>query len=154
MSKGERFLTDWLRHRNVLLKLLERIPEEGTGFKPWDGAMSLGDLAVHIAGAGDTFVSGVKTGAFSRPEKPVVATMAEVRELAHDLTARSTADIRSLSDERWDAVVDATQLFGLSAPGKLWLNLMLAHEIHHVGQLFLYARMVGAENLPFWVDRG
>ncbi|WP_349679045.1 MULTISPECIES: DinB family protein [Aneurinibacillus] len=30
---------------------------------------------------------------------------------------------------------------------------MIDHEVHHKGQLFLYARLIGIEKLPFFITQ-
>jgi uncharacterized damage-inducible protein DinB len=154
MAKIKNFLDGWYRHRAVLTDLLNVIPDDQVHFKPWDNGMSLGELAIHIAGAAKKFVNLVKTGVFEGSgEKITFATMDDVRRLVQTYTEQTRADLESISDEQYDTVVDATKVFGFQAPAYVFLNLMKEHEIHHKGQLFVYARMVGAETIPFFIQR-
>lgn len=154
MSKAESFVTQWMRHRTVLLEVLDRLGEKDPQFKPWDGAMSLSELAAHIAGAGMMFVNSVQTGRLappaSAPKTP--QTMEETRRLVRDLTEQTRTAMAALTDEQLEATVDASML-GFQAPGKVLLHSMREHEIHHKGQLFVYARMVGVKELPFFVAK-
>lgn len=61
MTQAKQLMEEWLQHRSVLEALLQQIDDQYVDFKPWDGAMSLGELAVHVAGWNDVFVSMVKT---------------------------------------------------------------------------------------------
>ncbi|MEK4357699.1 DinB family protein [Paenibacillus sp. FSL M7-1455] len=42
---------------------------------------------------------------------------------------------------------------GYIGTGRLWLETAKDHEIHHKGQLFTYARMIGVEKLPFMMKQ-
>lgn len=154
MTQVQSLVNQWLHHRKVLLDLLDRIPEGKTQFKPWDGAMSLGDLAVHTVMSTDWIVASVKNGRFERPgASPKPETMEAVRNLVHDYTEKTTLEFTLLTDEQLERIVEAKALFGFDAPGKIFIHLMHEHEIHHKGQLFVYARMVGVEQVPFFISR-
>ena len=140
---------NWLKHRRILEELLKTIKEEDAAFKPWDGAMSLGELALHIAGWGNTFITLVKTGEFSKPEPIHFQTMTQVREAVRQLTEKTLATYSSLTLEELEAV----QTFPLSnfqLSGKEYLKIIHDHEVHHKGQLYIYARMTGVEKVPFF----
>jgi uncharacterized damage-inducible protein DinB len=154
VTQVQSLVNQWLRHRKVLLDLLDRIPEGKTQFKPWDGAMSLGDLAVHMATSADWFVNSVKNGRFERPgAKPKPESMEEVRKLVHEYTDKTALEFTLLTDDQLERTVEANAVFGFDAPGKIFIHSMREHEIHHKGQLFVYARMVGVEQLPFFISR-
>lgn len=149
MSHAEEFAKQWRRQRDVLETLLERVPDGKENFAPWDGAMTLGQLAIHIATVGQMFAHGAATGEISQPQAPWT-TMADVRSAVHELTGQTQTTIDSISDERWEAMVDLTKVFGREMKVSAMLYSMRDHEIHHKGQMFVYARMAGADNLPFF----
>ncbi|KRG17041.1 hypothetical protein ACA29_01005 [Lederbergia galactosidilytica] len=60
MGQANQMMNEWLQHRNVLEELLESIDDEHIDFRPWEDAMALGELALHIAGWNDVFVSMVR----------------------------------------------------------------------------------------------
>jgi uncharacterized damage-inducible protein DinB len=91
-------MNEWLHHRKVLEKLLELIDDEHIDFKPWDGAMTLGEVALHIAGWNDVFVSMVKTEEFSSPDIPKCETMADVRKAVKDFTEKTKVTYETLTD--------------------------------------------------------
>lgn len=62
MSEVKQLMNDWLQHRKVLEELLEQIDDAHLHFKPWEGSMSLSELALHVAASNDAFVTVVKTG--------------------------------------------------------------------------------------------
>ena len=61
LIESEKMMNNWLRHRNITEQLVD-IPmkDEDLTFKPWEGAMTLGELFLHIVYWNDTFVSLVK----------------------------------------------------------------------------------------------
>lgn len=152
MSKVEQHVQGWLRHRSVLLDLLEMVDEEYVSFKPTETSMPLNKLAVHIATSGDMFVQAVKNGAFTRPDAPEVPeTMAEVRALVQSITDRNKEEMSAFTEDTLNGLVSAKEVFGFDAPGSAFLSSMLEHEVHHKGQLFVYVRMTGKTELPFFV---
>ncbi|HWO76581.1 MAG TPA: DinB family protein [Bacillus sp. (in: firmicutes)] len=145
----ERSLKDWLTHRRVLEELLKTVKDTDVNFKPWDGAMTLGQLALHIAGWADTFITLTKTGEFSKPENMNYTTMTEVREAVHELTEKTVTTYSSLIPEDLEAV-RTFPISNFQLPGKVYLKIIYDHEVHHKGQLYIYARMTGVEKVPFF----
>jgi uncharacterized damage-inducible protein DinB len=74
--------------------------------------------------------------------------MDDVRKIVREYTEKTKKDLQTLTDDHLDQTV---QWGPYHAPGKMWLDIMRDHEIHHKGQLFVYARMVGMEQLPFFI---
>jgi uncharacterized damage-inducible protein DinB len=148
VDRVETLLQQWLRHRNVLHDLLEEIDDKHVQYKPWENAFSLGSLAIHIASSSDFFVQAVKDGEFpSGSEPPSFETMEEIRNFVRECTQKTRSNFEALTDRHLDQTVP----WGSNrATGEFWLHAMRDHEIHHKGQLFLYARMVGVEKLPFF----
>ncbi|MFD2639516.1 DinB family protein [Piscibacillus salipiscarius] len=149
MSKVESFLNDWLNHREKLEALLEKIDDEHVHYKPWDGGMSLGTLALHVALAGDMFANMVKTEKMEAPDMPKFDTMDEVREKVKELTESTKKKIQEMTDEELDQQNEA-ELPQMKGTKFNYLQGMYEHEIHHKGQLFIYARMVGVKDVPFF----
>ncbi|MBD1382685.1 DinB family protein [Metabacillus arenae] len=149
MSQAEQMMNEWLKHRNVLEELLESIKDEHIDFKPWDGAMALGELALHIAGWNDVFVSMVKTEKFASPDIPKCETMADVCKAVKDFTEKTKARYELLTDAELEAENNSSHP-KLQGPKKNYLTAMYDHEIHHKGQLFMYARMAGVKEVPFF----
>ncbi|QQE80208.1 DinB family protein [Alicyclobacillus sp. SO9] len=153
MSKAEQFANQWMMHRSVLLDILDRVDDKNFDFRPWSKAMTLGELAQHIAGAGALFINTAKTGQFSRPEgQPVVTSMAELRQFLKDSTDSGYATIKSMTDEEFDGPVTSEHILPDGTPASVWLSAMKDHEVHHKGQMFVYARMTGVEEMPNFVQ--
>ncbi|MCL6631417.1 MAG: DinB family protein [Alicyclobacillus herbarius] len=154
MSQVEQVLNHWLSHRQALMDLLAVIPSDKADFRPWEKAMSVKELALHVAGSTYKFVTSVAAGRFEPGWPQLQAeTMEETRRILAEYTEKSRSALANLSTAQLDAVVDAQAVFGFSAPGSVFLTSAIDHEIHHKGQLFVYARLVGVESVPFFVKR-
>ncbi|WP_188455690.1 DinB family protein [Virgibacillus oceani] len=150
MSKIEEIHEGWLRHRLVLQELLETIDNNHINFKPWEGAYSMGSLAVHIATSTDMFVKSVKNGVFTPPAANQFETMEDVRDIVQRLTEVTKEELGSLSHSQLLEKIEINRFY---VPGSLWISNAADHEIHHKGQLFTYARMVGVEKVPFFIKQ-
>lgn len=152
MGQAEQMMQVWLKHRNVLEELLKTIPDEHVGYKPWDGAMGLSELAQHIAASADMFVSIVKTGEgeIKSPEFVECETMADVQRIVSDYTKKTKATYSAITDAELDTMYDSPHP-NFRGPRRNILELVRDHEIHHKGQLFVYARLVGVKELPFFI---
>lgn len=150
MNRLEEYTQSWLKHRMVLNELLSLIEDEHMHFKPWEGAFSLSELAVHIANSMDMFVQTVKNGSFKISPVPNYETMDDVRRIVGDYTEKTKQDLATLRNEHLNNVIEINYFY---ATGEIWLENAKDHEIHHKGQLFTYARMIGAENLPFFMKQ-
>ncbi|RPF53413.1 DinB family protein [Aquisalibacillus elongatus] len=149
MSKVQQFLNDWLNHREKLEQLLEQIDDEHVHYKPWDGAMSLGAMALHVATAGDMFAAMVKTEKMEAPDMPKFDSMEEVRQKVKEFTESTKKKIENMTDEELDKQNEA-ELPQMKGTKFTYLQGMFEHEIHHKGQLFVYARMIGVKEVPFF----
>jgi uncharacterized damage-inducible protein DinB len=148
MMKVEDYLQEWLRHRMVLQEIIELFDGSHINFKPWENASPLGSLVVHVASITDMFVKTVKNGAFTPPTINQYQTMDDVRKIVYDLTEVTQEELNAINDKQLEAEIEIKNRI---CTGSFWLSLAKDHEIHHKGQLFTYARMVGVENLPFYV---
>lgn len=148
METMDEVIQEWKTHRLVLHDLLELVDDENKDFKPWDGAMSLGELALHIATSTDMFIKLVKTGEFTAPNEETYASMDDVRDLVKKYTDFNEHDLKMITKSQMTNKVDFN---GQKAPGRTFLSMAIDHEIHHKGQLFTYIRMTGAEKMPSFV---
>ncbi|WP_067932601.1 DinB family protein [Alicyclobacillus kakegawensis] len=154
MNDVQQFVQHWWSHRQVLPKLLQAIPDDKADFRPWDKAMSVTELVMHIASTAYKFVDGVANGRFEPGwEKPQAESLADARRILDEFTAKTRARLESLTPAHLANTVDGQAVFRFSAPGSVFLASALDHEIHHKGQLFVYARMAGAESVPFFSAR-
>jgi uncharacterized damage-inducible protein DinB len=149
MEKVNGLLEHWMRHRKVLHDLLDLIGNENIHYKPWNDAFSLGALAIHMAVSSDRFVQAIKNGEFTFPSSSnEFETIDDIRNIVRGYTEKTKSTFKTFSDSDLDKKLDFNQLI---ASGEIWLNSMIDHEIHHKGQLFTYARLIGKEKLPFFI---
>jgi uncharacterized damage-inducible protein DinB len=147
LNELEMFLASWDREAANTVKLLEALPPTQYDFRPDAGGRSLGELAWHLA-EGDAYMSfGIERGDFTMSAKPpnierprTVDALAPGYERIH---REAVARIRRLKPEDLDRTIKF-----FTGPWTirdiLW-NGILAHGIHHRGQLSLMVRLAGGK---------
>jgi len=145
INELEMFLNAWEREAENTLKLLRALPAGQYDFRPDSGGRSLGELAWHLA-EGDAYMSdGIERGQFSMDAKPpnierprTVEALTPGYERVH---REAVARIRKLKPEDLDRAIS---FFSgpMSIRDILW-NAIIAHGIHHRGQLSLMCRLAG-----------
>ncbi|TDL30921.1 DinB family protein [Jeotgalibacillus sp. S-D1] len=149
MGKIDAYIASWLSHRESLIELLEVVDDDHLNFKPWEGAMTLSELVQHISNSTSMFVQTVKNGEFTSPAKDNrINSITELTDYLQAATEQTISDLKSLTPAQLEKEVE---IFNRTMPGIVLLESGKDHEIHHKGQLFTYARLTGAENLPFFV---
>lgn len=148
MSTVDEVVNGWLKHRLVVHDLLDLVDDEHVEFSPWDGAYTLGGLAVHIATSMDMFAKLIVNGQFEQPKTEDYKTIQDVRDIVSKYTEMTTWDLKSLDRTKLNAEIEFNRD---KAPGSFWLSNAIDHEIHHKGQLFTYVRMTGVEKVPFFM---
>jgi uncharacterized damage-inducible protein DinB len=149
MYKGNEYFEHWVRHRKVLHGLVDLIGNEHIHYKPWNGAFSLGALTIHIAVSSDRFVQGIKNGEFTFSHSSNdFETIEDIKNIVSQYTEQTKSTFKILSDSDLEQQLAFN---GFIASGKEWLGTMIDHEIHHKGQLFTYARLIGIDKLPFFI---
>jgi uncharacterized damage-inducible protein DinB len=147
-SELEMFLSAWERESESTLKLLRALPASQYDFRPDSGGRSMGELAWHLA-EGDAYMSyGIDSGGFMRDAKPpnierprAVEALAPGYERIH---REAVARIRKLRSEDLDRAIPF--FTGQPTPIRdiLW-GMIIAHGIHHRGQLTLMCRLAGGQ---------
>jgi uncharacterized damage-inducible protein DinB len=143
----ETFLASWDREAANTVKLLQALPHAQYDFRPDAGGRSLGELAWHLA-EGDAYMSyGIERGQFSMDMKPpnierprTVDALAPGYERIH---REAVARIRKLKPEDLDRTIPFFT-GPMSIRDILW-GLIMAHGIHHRGQLTLMCRLAGGQ---------
>jgi uncharacterized damage-inducible protein DinB len=147
MNEFEMFLSAWDREAANTLTLLRALPATQYDFRPDAGGRSLGELAWHLA-EGDAYISyGIENGQFTTEAKPPsIERPRSVEALApgYDRIHReAVARIRKLKPEDLDRSIPF--FTGPSSIRDLLWNAILAHGIHHRGQLSLMCRLAGGQ---------
>ena len=152
MRAVDPFLAELEQESAATRRLLEAIPEEQFGFKPHEKAMSLGELAGHIAGvpaqiseilSRESFDISEMTGPPAAPEKkaPLLEQFEQglttARGFLNDLD-----DQRAMAD--WSLTKGDAKL--MTIPRLVAIrSLLFNHIYHHRGQATTYLRIIGAK---------
>jgi uncharacterized damage-inducible protein DinB len=147
MNELEGFLKSWDGEAENTLKLLRALPVTQYDFRPDSAGRSLGEVAWHLAEA-DAYPSYIiEAGQFSLETKPPnIERPRRVEELApgyERIHREAVARIRRLKPEDLDRSVPF--FAGPRAIRDLLWNAILAHGIHHRGQLSLMCRLAGGQ---------
>jgi uncharacterized damage-inducible protein DinB len=147
MNELEMFLSAWEREAANTVKLLKALPPAQYDFRPDAGGRSLGELAWHLA-EGDAYISsGIDRGEFTRDVKPPnierprsVDALAPGYERVH---REAVARIQKLTPADLDRTI-AFFTRPMTIRDLLW-DAILAHGVHHRGQLSLMCRLAGGQ---------
>jgi len=129
-------------------RVLERVPEDKLGWRPHPKSMSLGQLALHIAGIPgaisgmaleDTFVIPGFSQAEATSRKQLLDSLEESLRIAKERVG-GMDDARVMGT--WRATKDGRELMAIPRIGLL-RAIMLNHWYHHRGQLTVYLRLLG-----------
>jgi uncharacterized damage-inducible protein DinB len=147
MSMTTAFLQEFDNEAATTRRVLERVPSDKLAWKPHPKSMSLGTLALHIAGA-----PGVCSGwavedvtSFKGEPTPTPTSTEEILA-THDNSVKATKEnLGTLGDEglkaMWSAKAgDATLM---TMPKAVLVRaIVMNHWIHHRGQLSVYLRLL------------
>ena len=147
MNELEMFLATWENEAANTVKLLKALPPTQYDFRPDPGGRSLGELAWHLA-EGDAYMSyGIERGEFTMSFRPpnidrprTIEALAPEYERVH---REAVERIRKLTPEDLDRTI---QFFmGPMTIREILSSAILAHGIHHRGQLSLMCRLAGGQ---------
>ncbi|WP_019010288.1 DinB family protein [Deinococcus aquatilis] len=137
-------------HRAALMDLYADLPDEQAQFAAWEGGMSFVGLADHLSGSSERFLSmvqGQTPGALPAPSADLPAARLRLQQT----TDAALGVISALSNE--DLSRRVTAFGGRELPISALLDMVIAHEAHHKGQVWLMARMIGIKP-PMFVKMG
>jgi len=148
MTELEGFLASWDREAESTMKLLQALPTTQYDFRPDTGGRSLGELAWHLA-EGDAYISyGVERRQFSMDmQVPNIERPRTIEALAPEFERvhrEAVARIASLSASDLDRTIDF--FTGPMTIREILFSGILAHGIHHRGQLSLMCRLAGGKS--------
>ena len=150
MSQAIHYVRQFQSHRGALLDLYAQLPDEQGGFAAWDGGMSFIRLADHLSGSATRFVSMIQ-GQTPAPAPEPSASLGEARERLSASHDAAVGGMSTLSDEDLERRIPA--FGGREMPVRMLLDMIVSHEAHHKGQIWMMARMVGVTP-PMFVRMG
>ena len=149
MSATAAMIQEFEQEAATTRRVLERVPADKLGWKPHDKSMSLGTLAMHIAG-GPGFISSwatqdsfTFTGEGGGPEPKSTADILA----AHDASvAQTKANINAVGDsglgKTWSMKTPDGKTVMSMPKAALLRSIALNHIYHHRGQLSVYLRLL------------
>ena len=147
MDYKEFFLKHWEKEAPATRKVISRIPEGRSDYKPEPKSRNAREIAWLIVREEASLVDGLEKGAFDWVEVPCPVTVSQVMaeyEKHHDaLTKR----LKAIPCSQWEAklpfMMDGQEVMRESGYDMAWGFLL--DQIHHRGQLSTYLRPMGAK---------
>lgn len=150
MSVCDDLLMEFREELKTTRRVLERVPADKLGWRPHEKSMTLGQLAMHIAGvpgaiasmtAGDSF--DVLKGDFKVPDPSSTTEIQAALTHSAEIVEKT---FRSADEEttyaQWRLMRGDTVM--MAVPRVVaWRSMMLNHWYHHRGQLSVYLRLLG-----------
>jgi len=115
------------------------------------GKFTLGDILRHLAGIErDMYAENAegRPSRYSGHGRELADGTEAVRAYVERCHAESMAIFRALTDADLDRLCETPG--GSKLPVGKWLRLMIEHEIHHRGQLYLALGILGVETPPIY----
>src|SRR5438105_9410053 len=116
MSMSQAFLQEFDNEAKTTRRVLERVPADKLGWKPHPKSMSLGELALHVAGSPAVICGWAADGAteFKGEPMPTPSSSADILA-AHDAGVQTVKDrLTSIGDqgmtEMWTATAGGNTL--------------------------------------------
>ncbi|MFB9990448.1 DinB family protein [Deinococcus oregonensis] len=144
---AEVYVQSFQRHRGALLELLDRIPPEQGDTAVWAGGKSVTQTVDHLFSTGVGVVDLLAGGTWSNQVSSADLPGATVRLRANTQVVIDT--LAALSDEALQQ--ELTVFGGARWPAYRLVDFHREHEIHHKGQLWVMARILGIEP-PFFTQ--
>lgn len=125
----------FMRHRKATIQFAELMPEEKYDFRPFEGALSFGQLVAHIAGSTDFLLSFTDGKELVKPDPNM--TPAEIKAYLDQKTEEQAERISNLD------VAKVVDFRGTPTMVGVMESYIREHEAHHKGQMMTYLRMCG-----------
>ena len=147
MAIADALLMELEQEAKTTQKVLDRVPESKLGWKPHAKSFSLGQLALHVAGAqgGIANMASQDTYEIGPMIQKEAATKKEILEALTQGTANAKQVLGKMDDARlmatWTLTKNGNVL--MSIPRAAMVRaLMMNHIYHHRGQLSVYLRLL------------
>jgi len=141
----------WEKVRGRTRRVVDLIPDDRLEWTWAPGKFTLGDVVRHLAGIErDMYAENarLRPSRYRGHGRELADGPAAVRAYFERLHAESMEIFRSLSESDLEEKCE-TPAGARITVGK-WLRLMVEHEIHHRGQLYMALGMLGVETPPIY----
>ena len=139
-----------MMHRRALLDLVNQIPENQIGFSPWDGGMNFKEMVDHLVESAQWLLQ-IVAGEKAVKMKIASQTWTEAIERLQSNTEELNRNLATLSSQDLGREVEA--FGGRKMSVAMLIDFLNAHEVHHKGQIWQMARMVGIKP-PLFISMG
>jgi uncharacterized damage-inducible protein DinB len=133
------------------MSVIRAIPPGQLDWTFREGKFTLGDLARHIATANRNIfveVASGKPSAYNGCGKELAATHEEIVQFVERLHRENVEILSGLTAD--DLHRKCTLPTGASITSWKWLRLMIEHEAHHRGQIYLYLALLEVPTPPIY----
>lgn len=153
--KKTTFDTIWDQVRQkygVYLRLIEIMPEAQLQTNPVPGMRSPAELIAHLSsGVVRSIMQGIATGTVKSEDEGAIALgfkdKKEVVAFARECWQQADTVAHQVTDEQLGSMVNA---WGMPMPAHALVHILADELVHHRGQLYVYARILGAEPPFVW----
>ncbi len=146
MDEKTLFLKFWEKEAPATRKVLSRIPEDRSDFRPDPKARTARELAWFMVHETLSLGEGLEKGSFNWVDKPAPATMKEILDAYDRQADEVTKKMRRLQTSQWEAQVpflyEGKEIMKSTGYESAWGFLF--DLIHHRGQLSTYLRPMGS----------
>ncbi len=152
MSIAELILPDFDHETATTRALLERVPQDKSGWRPHEKSRSLGQLAMHIANLPHWGVITLERTEFDTNPldgaRPASAPFESTSNLlaTYDVNVRTARALLARATDaelmvQWTLKSGGRSMFSMPRVA-VYRSLVLNHAIHHRGQLSVYLRLL------------
>jgi uncharacterized damage-inducible protein DinB len=147
MTLTDALIAELAREAEATRRLFERMPEDELSWKPHPKSMTLGQLAMHIAGLARGIAQFITPPAADVPTVPVpeAESVQQALDALDDSVAFAGRKLAEWGDDGLAAEFRMTsgEQTLAAMPRLEWVrSLMLNHAYHHRGQLTVYLRLL------------
>lgn len=150
MTEAAQYARTFEMHRAALNDLYSLLPDDQGQFAAWSGGMSFIGQADHLATSTARLLA-MLSGEAPYPAPDGSADLPGARTRLQESTETALSAIRALSDE--DLARRVPAFGGREMPIRALLDMIVGHEAHHKGQVWMMARMVGVQP-PMFIKLG
>ena len=146
MGMIEPMLQEMEQEAKATRRVLERVPADQLTWKPHAKSLSLGQLALHIAGIPGRIAEVVQQDTFEpRTQYPQPADRAEILALFEWGQQRAKELLAPMDDGKlrspWSAMVNGKTIMTMPKVAVL-RTIAMNHLYHHRGELLVYLRLL------------
>jgi uncharacterized damage-inducible protein DinB len=152
---SEVLATELIRESEATRRVLERVPEDRLSWKPHARSMSLGQLALHVAGVPGGVARLLDQAESAPPVVPLTeaGSRAEVLEALEESVATAADRLRAWGDEglkeEWRMIANGQVVLAMHRVDMV-RSILLNHWYHHRGQLLVYLRLLDVPLPPVY----